>query len=195
MALKDRLGILQRLPKGARTWLLLIPIFIVAGLIYSLVLRPKASGIEKTKRSISQVQSQILAERRQLTDFEPLSNKEMGLIKTTNKGISSLTKALGTIHQVYSRLTQQAKNCKISGLSVNPNYTPTEEEKRARFADIEADMSLVKVTFYSDLESLGCFLNNIGKDRDTLIESLTITRELPKPKTETLLRIFAKKPQ
>ncbi|MEE9584912.1 MAG: hypothetical protein V3W51_05455 [Candidatus Brocadiales bacterium] len=195
MALKDRLGILQRLPKGARTWLLLIPIFIVAGLIYSLVLRPKASGIEKTKRSISQVQSQILAERRQLTDFEPLSDKEMGLIKTTNKGISSLTKALGTIDQVYIRLTQQAKNCKLSGLSVNPNYTPTEEEKGARFADIEADMSLVKVTFYSDLESLGCFLNNIGKDRDTLIESLTITRELPKPKTETLLRIFAKKPQ
>ena len=199
MALKDRLGGLGKLPRHVRIWLLGIPIIIVACLIYFLVVKPKARDIEKMRRDISQVQSMVRTERQLLATFTPLSKEEQGLLKVTKRSIASVEEAQGSINQIHSRLTQRARSCNISDPSIDPNYRPSkkegeEEKKPPVYADImKSDTALVKVSFHSDLRALGCYLSGIDSEVDTLIESLTITRRLPKPDIEIVFTVFAKK--
>lgn len=187
---------MERLPKALQIWLLLIPIFIATCLIYFLVLSPKARDIEKTKSAIHKVQMEIKAERQILASFEPLTDEERGRIKVAKRAISSSIDALSTINPVYDRLTHRARSCNIADISIDPTYTPPGE--RAEFMDTEATLgidnyrSFIKLTFHSDFESLGCFLQDIEKKGNTLIASLTVTRELPKPKIELILKVFAK---
>lgn len=183
----------ERLPKTLRIWLLLIPVFATACLIYFLVIRPKAQDIEKMQKTISQVQSEIRIEQQLLASFEPLSDKERGRIKVTSRNISSLMETLGTINETYDSLTSRATSCNIPDISIDPNYIPTKAGESPIYDDLEAEISLIKITFHSDFESLGCFLKDIDQNKNVLIESLAINRVLPKPKTEMILRVFAKK--
>ncbi len=111
-----------------------------------------------------------------------------------------MEEAQGSINQIHSRLAQRARSCNISDPSIDPNYRPPkkegeeEEKKPAVYADImKSDTALVKVSFHSDLKALGCYLSGIDSEVDTLIESLTITRRLPKPDIEIVFTVFAKK--
>jgi len=181
------------LSKTLRIWLLLIPIFAIACLVYFLVLRPKAKDIEKTQKAIRQVQSEIGVEQQLLASFAPLSNEERGRIQVTGRSISSIMEAMGEVNKIYDDLTNRAKFCNIPDISVDPNYTPTEAKELPIYDDLEAEISLIKITFHSSFESLGCFLKDIDQNKDILLESLTIARTLPKPKTEMILRVFAEK--
>ncbi|MFQ5957009.1 MAG: hypothetical protein ACE5KK_04490 [Candidatus Brocadiales bacterium] len=190
-------GKLEKLPKTLRIWLVFIPVFVVACLVYFLVLSPKARDVERIRSDISRVQTNIIAERRLLASYEPLTDEERGRIKVANRGISSLMDDLGTIDRSYNRLTNQARNCNIVDIAIDPTYTPAPDEG-AEFINTEATIgfdsykSLIKITFHSDFESLGCFLRDIEKNKDTLIQSLTVTREFPNPKIELILKVFAK---
>lgn len=199
MALKDKLGGLGKLPRHVRIWLLGIPIIIVACLIYFLVVKPKARDIENMQREISQVQSMVRAERQLLATFTPLTKEEQGLIKVTKRSINAFKEKLLTRNEIYARVTQKARSCNIIGISIDPNYVPPlekegEEKKEdvATYTDIEADMSLVKLTFHSRLKNLGCFLTGVGEKNVTLLKSLTITRKLPEPTIDIIFRVFAK---
>ncbi|MCQ4574894.1 MAG: hypothetical protein NOU37_06555 [Candidatus Brocadiales bacterium] len=199
MALKNRLGGLGKLSRHVRIWLLGIPIIVAAGLIYFMVVKPKAGDIENMRRDISQVQSMVRAERQLLATFAPLSKEEQGLIKVTKRSINAFKEKLLTRNEIYARVTQKARSCNITGISIDPNYVPPPEkegeekkENVATYADIEADMSLVKLIFYSKLKNLGCFLTGVEEKKIILLKSLTITRKLPEPTIEIIFRVFAK---
>lgn len=185
---------IKRLSKTAQIWLILIPIFVTASLAYFLLIIPKARDIEKLQRSVKKIQQEIRTERQVLARFKPLSDEERRQINQTKRGISSLMESLGTIDTVYGRLTHQARKCNITGISIDPAYKPQEGET----LDTETPLgianhrSYVKLTFHSDFEALGCFLQGIEKTRDTIIASLTVTRDLPRPKTVLILKVFAK---
>ncbi len=59
------------------------------------------------------------------------------------------------------------------------------------YTDVEADMSLIKLTFYSDAESLSCLFEDIEESKAIMVDSLTVTREVPKPRVEAVFRVFA----
>ena len=184
---------LENIPQGVKVWLPMIPILVVALLVYFLILSPKAGTIEQLRSDTRQVQMQVDAERRLLASFEPLTKKEAGRIKATDRAIEKLTKDLTSREEIYDRVARKAKECNVIGIAIDPSHTPTKQEKEMQYTNIEADMSLVKLTFYSDLESLGCLLKDVGKKKAMMVESLAVTRELPKPKIEAVFRIFAKK--
>ncbi len=181
------------MPQGVKVWLPMIPILVVAILVYFLILSPKARTIEQIQSNTKMLQTQVDAERRLLTSFEPLTKKEAGRIKATNRAIEKLTKDLTSRDEMYDRVAQNAKKCNVTGVAIDLSHAPTKQEKEMLYTNIEADMSLVKLAYYSDLESLGCLLKDVGKKKAMMVESLTATRELPKPKIEAVLRIFAMK--
>lgn len=197
-ALKDRLERFKKLPKGLRIWLIMIPVVIAAILVYSFVISPKKRNIEELQRDVNQVRSMISVEQRLLSSFRPPSKEETGLMKVTNRIITSFKENLVTRNEIYDSVALKARSCNITDISIDPNYTPPpaeegEEEENVVYSDIETDMSLVKLTFHSRPEALGCFLKDIEKKKVILLESLTIKRELPEPSIEIIFRVFAKK--
>ncbi|MEE9200364.1 MAG: hypothetical protein V3V45_02865 [Candidatus Brocadiales bacterium] len=199
-ALKDRLERFKKLPKGLRIWLMMIPIVIAAILVYSFVISPKKKNIEELRRDVNQVRSMISVEQRLLSSFRPPSKEETGLMKVTNRIITSFKENLVTRNEIYDRVALKARSCNITDISIDPDYNPPpveegegEEEENVVYSDIETDMSLVKLTFHSRPEALGCFLKDIEKKKVILLESLTIKRELPEPSIEIIFRVFAKK--
>ncbi len=187
-SLKDRL---EKIPQSVRVWLPMIPIVMAAILVYFLILNPKARNIEQIQRNTKQVQMQVDAERRLLTTFEPLSNQEAGRIKVTNRAIDKLVKELVSRDEIYNLVAEKAMECDVTGVAIDPQYAPTEQEEESTYADIEADVSLIKLTFYSDAESLSCLFEDIEESKAIMVESLTVTREVPKPKVEAVFRVFA----
>ncbi|MCP4365919.1 MAG: hypothetical protein GY800_11565 [Planctomycetes bacterium] len=187
-SLKDRL---KKIPQSVRVWLPMIPIVMVAILVYFLILNPKARNIEQIQQDTKQVQRQVDTERRLLATFEPLSNEEAGRIKATNRAIDKLEKELVSRDEIYNLVAEKAMECDVTGVAIDPQYAPTEEEEESTYADVEADMSLIKLTFYSDAESLSCLFEDIEESKAIMVDSLTVTREVPKPKVEAVFRVFA----
>jgi hypothetical protein len=169
----------------------MIPIVVAAILVYFLILNPKARNIEQIQRDTKQVQMQIDAERRLLATFEPLSDEEAGRIKVTNRAIDKLEKELVSRDEIYNLVAEKAMECGVTGVAIDPQYAPTEPEEELTYADVEADMSLIKLAFYSDAESLSCLFEDIEESKAIMVESLTVTREVPKPKIEAVFRVFA----
>lgn len=166
-ALKDRLERFKKLPKGLRIWLIMIPVVIAAILVYSFVISPKKRNIEELQRDVNQVRSMISVEKRLLASFRPPSKEETGLMKVTNRIITSFKENLVTRNEIYDSVALKARSCNITDISIDPNYTPPpaeeggEEEENVVYSDIETDMSLVKLTFHSRPAALGCFLKDI----------------------------------
>ncbi len=188
MSLKDRL---EKIPQSVRVWLPMIPIVLAAILVYFLILNPKARNIEQTQRDTKQVQMQVDTERRLLATFEPLSDQEAGRIKVTNRAIDKLVKELVSRDEIYNLVAEKAMECDVTGVAIDPQYAPTEQEEELTYADVEADMSLIKLTFYSDAESLSCLFEDIEESKAIMVDSLTVTREVPRPKVEAVFRVFA----
>lgn len=188
MSLKDRL---EKIPQSVRVWLPMIPIVLAAILVYFLILNPKARNIEQLQRDTKQVQMQVDTERRLLATFEPLSGQEAGRIKVTNRAIDKLVKELVSRDEIYNLVAEKAMECDVTGVAIDPQYAPTEQEEELTYADVEADMSLIKLTFYSDAESLSCLFEDIEESKAIMVDSLTVTREVPKPRVEAVFRVFA----
>jgi Tfp pilus assembly protein PilO len=188
VSLKDRL---EKIPQSVRVWLPMIPIVLAAILVYFLILNPKARNIEQLQRDTKQVQAQVDTERRLLATFEPLSDQEAGRIKVTNRAIDKLVKELVSRDEIYNLVAEKAMECDVTGVAIDPQYAPTEQEEELTYADVEADMSLIKLTFYSDAESLSCLFEDIEESKAIMVDSLTVTREVPRPKVEAVFRVFA----
>lgn len=188
MSLKDRL---EKIPQSVRVWLPMIPIVLAAILVYFLILNPKARNIEQLQRDTKQVQMQVDTERRLLATFEPLSGQEAGRIKVTNRAIDKLVKELVSRDEIYNLVAEKAMECDVTGVAIDPQYAPTEQEEELTYADVEADMSLIKLTFYSDAESLSCLFEDIEESKAIMVDSLTVTREVPRPRVEAVFRVFA----
>lgn len=188
MSLKDRL---EKIPQSVRVWLPMIPIVLAAILVYFLILNPKARNIEQLQRDTKQVQMQVDTERRLLATFEPLSDQEAGRIKVTNRAIDKLVKELVSRDEIYNLVAEKAMECDVTGVAIDPQYAPTEQEEELTYADVEADMSLIKLTFYSDAESLSCLFEDIEESKAIMVDSLTVTREVPRPRVEAVFRVFA----
>jgi hypothetical protein len=169
----------------------MIPIVLAAILVYFLILNPKARNIEQLQRDTKQVQRQVDVERRLLTTFEPLSDQEAGRIKVTNRAIGKLEEKLVSRDEIYNLVAEKAMECDVIGVAIDPQYAPTEQEEELTYADVEADMSLIKLTFYADAESLSCLFEDIEESKAIMVDSLTVTREVPKPKIEAVFRVFA----
>lgn len=188
MSLKDRL---EKIPQSVKVWLPMIPIVLAAILVYFLILNPKARNIEQLQRDTKQVQMQVDTERRLLATFEPLSDQEAGRIKVTNRAIDKLVKELVSRDEIYNLVAEKAMECDVTGVAIDPQYAPTEQEEESTYADVEADMSLIKLTFYSDAESLSCLFEDIEESKAIMVDSLTVTREVPRPRVEAVFRVFA----
>ena len=188
MSLKDWL---EKIPQSVRVWLPMIPIVLAAILVYFLILNPKARNIEQLQRDTKQVQMQVDTERRLLATFEPLSGQEAGRIKVTNRTINKLVKELVSRDEIYNLVAEKAMECDVTGVAIDPQYAPTEQEEGLTYTDVEADMSLIKLKFYSDAESLSCLFEDIEESKAIMVDSLTVTREVPKPKVKAVFRVFA----
>jgi hypothetical protein len=188
---------IKALPPYVKTLLLIVPITIVFLLLNFLFLTPKSKQLKKAKEETNKLQAEINKNKQQLASFKPLSEPERKEIAETEETLQLMLKSLGTVREVYDKITNRAVSCGINDLSIDPSYRPPLQA--GEIIDIENQLGLeqhrtfIKLKFHSELKSLGCLLDNLlGGEDFLIIESLSIKRELPRPAIELVLKLFTK---
>jgi hypothetical protein len=135
---------------------------------------------------------EILKHKQQLADFRPLDEQEIKNIAETKETLQLIKNSLKTATEVYDKIAKQSVSCGIPDLSIDSSYRPHQAEE---IVSMDKDLGLdeyrsyLKLNFHCELKALGCFLEGLTAEGNYLIiESLTIKRELPKPRVELVLR-------